>query len=255
MWNVVSSLIVLVVNEIIGVCANGFILYTIYHKQIGTQTVSPILTVMAIKNLIALLVLLPLAAIMISKPHLIIEETCYIQEIGTFTVLYASLLFPSVLSVDRLDVVIRPRRRFFNRTRISCTMLIASVVSVLLGFFPLVIHDDHHGCHLWSTRVDEAIWQYIYMLLICVSFSLLVMVYSYIQIYRYTKNHVNSLGKHQTIISGMAMPKHQGGKTVQFLYHNYIHQFIHDHTILFRSLTGRSGSSNNGGGYKPLPIK
>lgn len=198
----------LTINEIVGLLANTFILYTIAQKQIGSETVSPILTGIAIKNITALLLFLPLATIMIADPPLIKEETCYIQEIGTFIVLYASLLFPSVLSVDRLDVIQRPRRRLFNRTKIICIMLVASIVSILLGFFPLVIHNDSHGCHLWSTRVDSAIWQYVYMLLICVSFSLIIMVYSYIQIYIYTKTHVDSLGKHKTLNSGPTMDQH-----------------------------------------------
>ena len=161
-------------------------------RKLTSVTVGSFLVAVSVKNLIALFICLPLTSAMIISPSLISRITCFVHETLTFVVLFLGLLFPAVLSIYRYDVVVYTKKRLLTRARVNFLLIILTVVSMLLALIPF-FELDVHGCHLWSTRVDDAVWSYMYAMTACLMISVLAMVICYVGIYRYTRTHVENI--------------------------------------------------------------
>ena len=159
-------------------------------------------------NYISYLVIQPMTISALLDSSLLSENFCYVQETLTFIYVIVSLFTPAMVSIDRLDLVVRHNRRILNLPRTVLTQLVFLGIALTLTLVPLftitesgdIVHN--HGCHLWSERVDRFVWYQLGCIGIALLLSTSIMMGCYIHIFLKAKRSVDSVASHARVANG-----------------------------------------------------
>lgn len=213
MWNTLICCILLVVILILCVSLNLLNIFALAKKATNSAN-NTILFISSQMYLISYIILLPLTLAGVLDPTRVISENyCYVQESITLGVVLMGFFLPSLNSFSRMMVVQTGHRNWCKQRHIIGIVsgfILAVISAVLIPMFTITGEGETihiHGCHLWSTRIDSAMWIRVYTILVGLLLSVTIMVMSYGQIYRRVMSSVHSISRHSNYHGPMLPPQ------------------------------------------------
>ncbi|ELT90627.1 hypothetical protein CAPTEDRAFT_192014 [Capitella teleta] len=201
-WNTAlcASLLILILT--ICLIFNALNAATLIHKK-SCSSNSVIMLLSSCMSLVSYVILLPMTLAGVAAPKPVITETyCYVQESLTLGVILLGFFLPSLNSLNRMIVVQSGQRNWCKSRHLAGFIfgfLAVVTLSILIPLFTVkeegsVIHE--HGCHLWSVRVDPAMWFRVYTILTALALCMVTMLLSYTLIYLKVVASTNSVSNH-----------------------------------------------------------
>ena len=187
---------------LVGLPINVFDIYALFgQKQKTTLTV--LLLVSCISNMVTYAVSLPMVFIGIVHIGLVDDTFCYIQETITNYIIIFRIFCPALVSIDALDKVARNNKRFFNTKRIMFIIISVQAIAVVLTLVPLFGITDgtsgvhQHGCHMWTERVDRAVMFTFLSFGIALFLTIFTTVLCYGIVFYIVKRHTKQVTAHK----------------------------------------------------------
>ena len=186
---------------------NTFIAVSLRKKQAVSSNYK-ILFMGSLTSLFFYIILLPttLAGVADAK-NVISERYCYLQETFNFCVIIVSFFFASLSCLNRMIVVVTNKKNWCQRWKAFLTMLLLVFILVFVTTVPyFTLSDEDHGCHLWSSRIDDAMWIRIFIiigfLIICIG----VVIGSFAKIYHHVLQSIAKVTSHDINVISKSLP-------------------------------------------------